>query len=85
MTASSPSVECYHVRRHHIGIRSQESFPVEVDQVVWGFGDPDFGFPGDVRKEAAEGFYPEIATAASVVGRFASVTDTSKLGKRFNS
>ena len=40
---------------HHIGIRAEEAFAVEVDQVVWGFGDPDFGFPGDVREETAHG------------------------------
>ena len=40
---------------HHVGIRSKEAFAVEVDQVVWGFGDPDFGFPRDVREEAAHG------------------------------
>lgn len=42
-------------RGHHVGIGAEESFAVEVDQVVGGFGDPDFGFPGDVREETAHG------------------------------
>ena len=40
---------------HHIRIRSKEPFAVEVNQVVRGFGDPDFSFLGDVREEAAHG------------------------------
>jgi hypothetical protein len=29
---------------------SQKSFSVEVDQMRWSFGYPDFGFPGNVPK-----------------------------------
>ena len=41
--------------RHHIRIRTEESLVVEVDHVVGVFGDPDFGFPGDVRDEGLHG------------------------------
>ena len=36
---------------HHIRIRAEEAFAVEVDHVVGVLGDPDFGFPGDVGEE----------------------------------
>ncbi len=41
--------------RDHVWIRPQESFAVEVDHVVGVFGDPDLGFPRDVRDERLHG------------------------------
>ena len=41
--------------RHHIRIRPEEAFAVEVDHVVGVFGNPDFGFPGDVGEEGLHG------------------------------
>ena len=41
--------------RHHVRIRPEETLPVEVDHVVGVFGDPDFGFPGDVWDEGLHG------------------------------
>ena len=38
------------VVRHHIRIRPEEALAVEVDHVVGVIGDPDLGFPGDVRE-----------------------------------
>ena len=40
---------------HHIWIRPEKPLAVEVDHVVGVFGDPDFGFPGDVRDEGLHG------------------------------
>jgi len=40
---------------HHVWIRPEEPLAVEVDHVVGVFGDPDFGFPGDVRDEGLHG------------------------------
>ena len=40
---------------HHVRIRPEETLTVEVDHVVGVFGDPDFGFPGDVGEEALHG------------------------------
>lgn len=42
-------------RWHHIRIRPEAPFAVEVDHVVGVFGDPDFGFPGDVGEEGLHG------------------------------
>ncbi len=42
------SVRLLFVFRHYIRIRPEEPLAVEVDHVVGVFGDPDFGFPGDV-------------------------------------
>lgn len=42
--------------RHRVRIRAEEAFAVEVDEVVGGFGDPDFGFPRDLAEEGLHGF-----------------------------
>ena len=38
-----------------IRIRAKETFAVEVDHVVWIFGNPHLGFPCDVRQERLHG------------------------------
>ena len=37
---------------HHVGLGAEETFVVEVNQLVRCFGDPDFGFPGIERENA---------------------------------
>lgn len=39
----------------HVRIRPEEPLSIEVDHVVRVFGDPDFGFPGDVGDEGLHG------------------------------
>lgn len=56
------------VFRHHVWIWPEESPAVEVDHVVGVFGDPDFGFPGDVRdkgRTVEEG--PRVESVAVVL------------------